>query len=106
MLKVDETTFYLAQYIAENQLIDSTKSKYTATQIAGGSLYLAAVNRNLRPWNDLLVEQTGYNEKSVLEWAKDFKKGVDYVNKEGLKGLKRKFQNTKFKEVSNLKIEI
>ena len=106
LLSMDETTFYLSQYIAENQLIDTYKSKYTPSQIAAGSIYLASVNRNLKPWNDLLFEQTGYNEKCVLEWAKDFKKSVDYVIKEGYKGLKKKFQNSKYQEVSNLKIEI
>jgi cyclin B len=102
----DDNILYTAQYIIELNMLDYKMIKYTPSMQAASALCVAAKGLKRMGWNDMLKAQTGYTELDLSNCIKDMTETVKGVDKMSQQAAKRKFGQTKFKEVSKHKLDL
>jgi len=70
ILRFEDKTFSLAQYIIELSFLDENLINITPSFIAAGSTYLAAKILKKESWNELLEKEVKANESRIKEIAK------------------------------------
>ena len=107
LYKGDELSMHAAQYILELSLLEYKMLKYVPSMQAASALCLAAkALKRGDIWNDILKAQTNYVESDLSGCIKDMAdilKGADKISQQT---AKRKFSQSKFKEISKHKFEI
>ena len=68
----DEKVYYLGRYLLELALVDYKFIKYSASNIAASSIYLAMKIFSKKDcWNSVIEEHSGYSESMIRICAKD-----------------------------------
>lgn len=99
----DYTIHTLCKYLIELMLIDVKLLKYTPSQIAAGSVYIARLMTQKTPsWTPTLEHYSTYPETQVHTVAVDMNELLKRAQKSSLKAIKKKYSSPKFGQVSEI----
>lgn len=102
---VDDRTNNLAKYLIELALIESKMLKYSPSNVAISSLYLACKILKKEAWNNTLARNCEYTESQIRPGAKDLCVLLQNANRTSLQAAKRKFATSKFMEISKIQLD-
>eukprot|EP01123_Difflugia_compressa_P007857 TRINITY_DN21_c0_g1_i2.p1 TRINITY_DN21_c0_g1~~TRINITY_DN21_c0_g1_i2.p1 ORF type:complete len:408 (-),score=89.03 TRINITY_DN21_c0_g1_i2:199-1422(-) len=101
----DYTIHTLCKYIIEVMLIDVKLLKYTASQIAAGSVYVARAMTEKQPlWTPTLEHYSGYKEEVVRGVAGEMNEALKKWRNSSLKAIKKKYSTPKYGQVADIPI--
>jgi len=99
----DYTIHTLCKYLIELMLIDVKLLKYTPSQIAAGSVYIARLMTQKTPsWTPTLEHYSTYTDAQVLSVAVDMNELLKKAQKSSLKAIKKKYSTPKFGQVAEI----
>jgi cyclin B len=99
----DYTAHTLCKYLIELTLIDVKMLKYTSSQIAAGSVYIARSMMKKSPlWSSTMEFYSTYGENEVKEVALEMNELLKKIQKSSLKAIKKKYGTPKFSNVSDM----
>jgi len=99
----DYTIHTLCKYLIELMLIDVKLLKYTSSQIAAGSVYIARLMTQKTPsWTPTLEHYSTYAEAQVHAVAADMNELLKKAQKSSLKAIKKKYSTPKFGQVAEI----
>eukprot|EP01124_Arcella_intermedia_P024138 TRINITY_DN39_c0_g1_i3.p1 TRINITY_DN39_c0_g1~~TRINITY_DN39_c0_g1_i3.p1 ORF type:complete len:396 (-),score=52.64 TRINITY_DN39_c0_g1_i3:112-1212(-) len=100
----DYTIHTLCKYLIELMLLDVRFIKYTASQIAAGSVYVARMMTDKAPWTSTLEHYTTYSLGEVLPVARDMNDFLKAYGKSSLKAAKKKYSSSKYGQVADIAV--
>jgi len=99
----DYTIHTLCKYLIELMLIDVKLLKYTPSQIAAGSVYIARLMTQKTPsWTPTLEHYSTYTDAQVHSVAVDMNELLKKAQKSSLKAIKKKYSTPKFGQVAEI----
>jgi len=99
----DYTIHTLCKYLIELMMIDVKLLKYTPSQIAAGSVYIARLMTQKTPcWTPTLEHYSTYPEAQVHGVAVDMNELLKRAQKSSLKAIKKKYSTPKFGQVAEI----
>lgn len=102
----DYTMHTLCKYLIEVMLLDVKFTKFTASQIAAGSVYLARIMTERLPrWSPTLEHYTTYAESEVVIVAREMNDFLKSSTKgASLKAAKKKYSSSKYGQVAEISL--
>jgi len=100
----DYTIHTLCKYLIELMLLDVRFIKYTSSQIAAASVYVARMMTDKAPWTPTLEHYTTYSLSEVLPVARDMNEFLKAYGKSSLKAAKKKYASSKYGQVADIAV--
>lgn len=99
----DEDLHYLAAFLLELTLMDEQLLKYTPSQVAAASVYLARAMLGRKPWDPTLAHYSRYEEADVVPVAADLAFNHAHIQADGsFTAILEKYSSDRLRNVAGL----
>lgn len=97
----NEKVFFIAKYLLELTLLESKFYAYPTLMRACSAFYLAMrIKDKSAAWGEVMIEQSGYEEKELKKCAKDMCMMLNNISKSAFSSVVEKYSQKKYMKVA------
>jgi len=101
--KADKDVSMLSQYLIDLSLVEYKMLKFSYSQIAASSLYIAnQFLLKIEPWSNLMEQYTKYNKENLETCIKSLLELKKVASESSLKAVFKKFSGAQFNKVAKI----